>query len=77
MIHTVKTLLRGLVTQGLFGEIVSRDPNGHIEVNKDEAVKVIALLRSRISTASDMFPLTWDIVWPHPEVLKRYQARSV
>ena len=39
----VETLLRGLAIQGLFEEIVSRNPNGHIEVNKDEAVKVIAL----------------------------------
>ena len=73
----VETLLRGLVIQGLFWEIVSRDPNGHVEVNKDEVVKVIALLRSRISIASDMFSLTWDIVWPHPEVRKRHQAPSV
>ena len=49
----VETLLRGLGFQGLFGEIVSRDPNGHIEVNEDEAVTVIALLRSRISIAID------------------------
>ena len=73
----VETLLWGLAIQGLFGEIVSRYSNGHIEVNKDEAVKVIALLRSRISIASDMFRLTCDIVWPHPNVRKRYQAPSV
>ena len=49
----VEPLLGGLAIQRLFGEIVSHDPNGHIKGNEDEAVKVIALLRSRIFIATD------------------------
>ena len=53
-----ESLLRGLAVQGFFGEIVSRDPNGHIKVNEDEAVKIIAL--TYFYRDRHAFPLTWD-----------------
>ena len=50
--------LRELAIQKYFGEIVSADSDGHVKVNEDEAVKIIALTyfyRDRRA-----FPLTWD-----------------
>ena len=48
----------GLAIQDFFGEIVSRDPNGYIKVNEDEAVKIIAL--TYLYRDRHAFPLTWD-----------------
>ena len=53
-----ESLLRGLAIQGYFCEIVSRDPNGYIKVDENEAVNIIAL--TYFYRDRHAFPLTWD-----------------
>ena len=38
-----ESLLRGLTIKGFFGDIVSRNRNGYVRINTDEAVTIIAL----------------------------------
>ena len=52
------SLLRGLAIEGFFGEIVSADLDGHVKVNENEALKIIAL--TYVYRDRHAFPLTWD-----------------
>lgn len=53
-----EALLRGLAIEAFFGEIVSRDRDGYVKINPEEAVKIVAL--SYFYRNERAFPVSWN-----------------